>query len=188
MTWVVKLQYYLWFPLLKWNTFPPVRHIFSCFCISYTLARFISCQTVKQFLQHCLLPSSHNSPFAYALKSLTTSNQISESHLLFLSGLRNVLIFWPDRNLQQEGQSLVNRVTMLLEKVGDVIPESHRVKRNTTLPLPGRLGHSRSFHQGFWKKDAIEIFCEDSFLGACWYSLRGLQYCNSLRIWKTSFF
>jgi len=39
VTWTGKLQYYLWFPLFKWNTFPPVRHIFSCFCISYILSK-----------------------------------------------------------------------------------------------------------------------------------------------------
>lgn len=78
---------------------------------------------------------------------------------------------------------------MLLERVGDVIPESHRLKKNTTLPLPGRVGHSGRFCLGFWKKDAIATFCRDSALvGACWCSLGSLHHCNSLWIWETSFF
>lgn len=62
--------------------------------------------------------------------------QKSESHLLSLPGSINILYFWPDRRSPARETepvltlSPVNRVRMLLEKVGDAIPETHRVKGN----------------------------------------------------------
>lgn len=52
----------------------------------------------------------------------------------------------------------MNRVTMFLERVGDDIPESHRVKENTTLPLPGRLGHWKLLPGVFERKMSSQHF------------------------------